>query len=201
LAVPSTKFVALQQTAAATAPTDGLADGVVEEQTHDLFSALVDFVRDPAGLPDRGINSLGRVMWQSAATLETPMILDLTGGMPYMVFAVSGRDRDATAGLVLPRHFSDMVREDMQLQICPIVYAASQIRDFREGRFPVDDSSAIETRAHAYEAQALLALLPILQAEGRVVQLVGYQHELLREFPGGLKSMPPELVYGQELAT
>jgi len=127
--------------------------------------------------------------------------MDPSGVMPSMVFAVSSRGRDATAGLVLPQHFSDMVREDLRLQITAIVYVASQIRDFRAGRFPVDETSAIQTRAHAYEAQGLRALMSVLEADGQVVQLVGYHDALLREFPEGLKSMPPALAYGSELET
>jgi hypothetical protein len=199
--VALTKFAALQKAAETAAPTTGLADGVRNQQAQALFNALVNFVRDPDGLPDPAVNALGRLMRQSTMTLRTPLIMDPTRVLPCMVFAVSGRERDATAGLLLPLHYADMVREDLWLQITTIVYVASQIRDFREGRFPNDDEAAIETRAHAYEAQGLRALMSVLEAEGQVVQLVGYHDALLGEFPEGLKSMPPELVYGQELAT
>jgi hypothetical protein len=199
--VASAKLAALQKTAEAAVPTSGLSRHVLEVQTHCLFNALVNFVRDPDGLPDPIINSLGRQMRRSTATLRTPVILDPTYLLPSMVFAVSSKERDATSGLLLPLHFADMIREDLHLQITTMVYVASQIRDFREGRFPIDDQTAIETRAHAYEAQGLRALMSVLRAEGQVVQLVGYHDALLGEFPEGLASMPSELVYGQELAT
>jgi hypothetical protein len=115
--VASAKFVALQRTVAETSPTLFLTDRARNLQAQALFTALVNFVRDPAGLPDPVINSLGRVMRQSTMTLRTPVIMDPSGVMPKMVFAVSSRERDATAGLVLPQHFTDLVREDLRFQI------------------------------------------------------------------------------------
>jgi len=198
--VASTAFFDLEHAVAAATPTADLHDLAVADQTVKLFNAMVDFVRDPAGLPDHGINSVGRLMWRSVADMVTPAALDLSSKVSTLSFEVLGNDHELHAFLLLPRHFADLVREDLLFQVCAVVNMASQVRDFREGRIGVDDSDTIVTRGRAYEAQALLALLPVLLAHGRTVQLVGYQHELRREFPQGVKSMPPSLVYGPGLA-
>jgi hypothetical protein len=93
-----------------------------------------------------------------------------------------------------------MVREDLPMQIGAMVNMASHIQDFIAGRVGIDSSETMSTRTRAYEAQAVVALSPDLRGHARLVPLFGYQHALLAEFPEGLKSMPPALVYGQELS-
>jgi len=192
-------FTDLARTAAAANPTDGLSQSATVEQSQKLFDALVDFIRDPEALPESETNALGRVLSRLVADKSVPVMMDLEGYLAAVTFIVQGPSTpEAHPMIILPWAFSDMVREDVFALLGNTVNLASQARDFVNGRFLRDDWDAIKTRARAYEANALLALLPIVQDAGLPVQLVGYQHELLQEFPSGLQNMPPALTYGSD---
>jgi hypothetical protein len=193
-------FSDLARTVAAATPTESLGQSAVAEQSQRFLNALVDFIRNPDALPESETNALGRVLGRLLEDKFVPAMMDIEGHLPAVAFVV---DRPSTpeahAMVVLPWTFSDMVREDVFALLGNTVNLASQARDFVNGRFFQDDWDAINERARAYEANALLTLLPIVQGAGRPIQLVGYQHELLQEFPSGLQSMPPALEYRSEV--
>jgi hypothetical protein len=197
--VVSAKLIQLQRAAAAAVPTADLIDDAVAIQNRNLFGALVDFVRDRGAMPDRAVNALARLIRQSIRSRALLLGVDVGAVAPSTGFLFRERNGKPEAALLLPRHFSDNVREDLLWQLGSIANVGSHLKDLTEGRFGVDEMDAIETRARAYEAQCVRALLPLFQADGTVVRLAKADLELLQEFPEGLKSMPAELDYGRHL--
>lgn len=159
---------------------------LVRESTR-AFDLLIDFLRSNETFPHPLLNRLLTLCWRLIGNKEIPMILDPWKTVPSLHLLCIGEQ----AWFLMPWEYLDLVRSDPLMQLCAVINMASQGCDYRThhlGRFS-------SQRAQAYEAEALLALRPLLLAESLPWKLNPYLEEVLRRYPSGLANLPEQMRY------
>lgn len=94
--------------------------------------------------------------------------------------------------IVFPRTYLTQVREDPLQQLGCLIHLAGQVRDLVTGQ--LDQKVSIQ-RAQAFEAEFLRQMQQQHNQEGLPWVLNEYQQSLMQEYPEGLASLSPELIY------
>lgn len=138
------------------------------EQSVKTFDALVDFLRDSQRFPNTDINELITLAWRLIGRRHTPTAIDQSGILKVLRFLV---------------------------QLGAITSMASAGRDFYTGVLERDSADIVTLRANAFEADTLLTLRQMAEAEQVELTMNPYQTQLLQRFPNGLVDLPPHLNY------
>ena len=158
-------------------------------QTIVVFDSLVDFLRSPQTFNNREINDLVAFAWRSIGNEITPTTISDVNAFGYYLdpygFYQFGPD--------LPLHFVDDVKREPIMQIGRMVNIASRIRDYNIYGQPLDE--AAHERAHAFEAEAILEMQKMAEAEGYGLLLNTTLQKVLGQYPEGVKSLPEGLYY------
>lgn len=165
------------------------------EQTSQIFKSLVDHLGNPDSFPNQEINQLAVLMRRLIGNEHIPVVLNSTGVVPSVCFAVRGNQIEQYPFLFLPQNFLELTKEAPEVQIGVFAYTASECRDFFCNKITGKNSEEINRRAQAYEAEALHTMQRIAEEEGITLRLIPFQLEILEKFPNGLKDLELELVY------
>ncbi len=159
------------------------------------FDLMVDFLRSPETLPHPAINALVGLCWYLIGHRDIPMLLDpFEGQLTSLHLLCYGSKSSGVERAIysMPYSYLDLVRADPLMQCCAIVNMASQGCDYCTRHL---DPVHTPQRAQAYEAELLLALLPLAQAEGLPWQMNPYLQGVLQAYPSGLASLPADQRY------
>lgn len=148
------------------------------QETGDLFTFLVETLRDPNGFPNPEINRLLNLTWWlvNQKVLQTA----LTPGIHTMHF---GCNAACTQGMfAIPYDWTTQCIIDRIFCTGGLVWAASQARDFHNKRMAQQDNTVIQ-RARAYEAEYYLTV-----RSENWFRPSDYQRAILAAYPEGLAS-------------
>lgn len=165
------------------------------KQMTQIFDGLVNFLKESDTFPNKEINKLATLMWRLIGNKHIPVVLDPTGRMPSVSFAVLSNQVEPYPFLIIPQNFIELVQEAPEVEIGVFAYMGSQCRDYFCGKINGKNGLEINRRAQAYEAEALLTLRQIAEQEGLQLRLIPFQEEILRNFPNGLADLEEKLVY------
>ncbi len=155
-----------------------------------VFDGLIDYLRDPERFPSPAINELATEAWRLIGNRVVPVALY---SVPSIAFAVIGGPDGQQGIVLLPYGFTQLVRDDLTMQLGALVNTASQVHDFHAGQIGVASSADIAERAAAFEAEALHAIDRVAAAAGSPVSWNDYQTQLTSRFPRGLADLRPAL--------
>jgi hypothetical protein len=122
------------------------------------------------------LSELGRHVWDIHHHRIVPVTL--WPAVATIHFGVVVNSQKVQQGLVMvPENWGDMVEAEPVMQLGAILFTASQVVDYYNGRLRFESSNVLKHRAMAYEAEFLKDMV--------VSKLNAYQRHVLSLFPSG----------------
>lgn len=163
-----------------TVPADERADG---KATEIVFTESVEYLRSK--FPDDVIRALGAAIWRSVESKRTPVgVTTLVRTLHFGAMGALGTPTKSKAFILAPPHWTVLAAADPVGQLGGVVYVGSQAVDYCHGRMYLEPA-VVQDRAHAYEAQYLLA---VRRATPSWSPNSAYQQKLLDRFPNGVRT-------------
>jgi len=161
-------------------------------EIEELFTQIVDSLRNPLFTPLPPINDLMRLFWDLVGRKITPNIIttDPLSGINFWA-EIKGNHRFAS--VICPQNWGEMVRVDPIMQFGGLVSVASKAADYYSGKFErgVYREQHVQQRAYGYEAE----YLRFIRSLNIGWEPNEYQSKVLHAYPNGLDSVDPRVRY------
>lgn len=153
----------------------------------NLFSSMVDFLRNFESIPNKKINALASLFWDLVGNNICPVAVT---NVPTLSFWGEYQSSESLAMILLPENFLQMVKEDDVMQLGAILSAASKAKDYWNRKFVGynETTANSDARAYTYETEMFLLCPPTWKPNS-------YQQKIIERFPFGLRSAPAGLHY------
>ena len=147
----------------------------------DIFTFMVEMLRDPASFPNQEINELLNLTWW----LVNQKVVQV-GLNPKMETIHFGSNLECSRGMfAVPHDWDKQCRQRRVFCTGGLVWAASQCRDFYNGRMQKTDETVLP-RARGYESEYYLTLAT---ARKELFKPNEYQKRIMDNYPDGLESV------------
>ncbi len=156
----------------------------------DIISKLVDggidYLRAPT-FPNPKINDLMTLFWRLVGNRKSNIML-LDQSLPGLFAWIEFNEGQTVGNVIVPTNYLDLWKAMPLHHLGGLVYTASEIQDWWNGK--VLAKAEMIARARAYEAEYIITM-----GEQTSFQLSPYQEAVLKQYPRGLDSLPDVMRY------
>lgn len=159
-------------------------------QNSNLFTTMVDLLRNGTEVQNVEINKLGALCWDLVGNNICPFTMTSVPSLSFWS-EYNSKTQASVAFIMCPEKWIDLVKENHFMQFGAVVCAASKARDYWNRKLTSNEELMNSNkRGYAYEAEFLKFAL-----SKEKFKLNEYQLKVMNHYPNGLASLENSLRY------